>query len=156
MRRIVVLAVGTTFVCVLGIVAAVATPSKDTTRTDIARAVMATGGPVELEPGKETTVHHITIGPGGSSGWHSHHAGGVFMVMSGTMTTYGLDGPPCEPVVIEAGNAYFVPMHPHHAHLVLNKGAEQLELTSVYFNVPKGEPSRLEAEAPAECPADLR
>jgi mannose-6-phosphate isomerase-like protein (cupin superfamily) len=156
MRRIVVLAVLSATVLTLGVAAAIATPPKDATRTDITRAVMATGGPVEFETGKETTVHHVSIAPGGSSGWHSHHGGGVFMVMSGTMTTYGLDGAPCEPVVVEAGNAYFVPVHPHHAHLVLNQGAEPLELTSVYFNVPKGEPSRLDAEAPAECPADLR
>jgi len=117
---------------------------------------MATGGEVDIRPGNETTVHHITIAPGGSSGWHSHHDGGAFLVMSGTMTTYGLDGEACEGVVVEAGNAYFVPPHPHHPHLVLNQGTEPLELTAVYFNVPKGEPSRLDAEAPAECPADLR
>ena len=156
MRRIVVLALFAATVFGLGVAAAIATPPKDATRTDIARAVMATGGPVEFEPGKETTVHHVSIAPGGSSGWHSHHAGGAFLVMSGTMTTYGLDGAPCDGVVVEAGNAAFVPVHPHHPHLVLNKGAEPLELTSVYFNVPKGEPSRLDAEAPAECPADLR
>ncbi len=156
MHRIVVLAISAATVFVLGVVAATATPPKDTTRTDIARALMTTGGPVEVETGKETTVHHITIAPGGSSGWHSHHAGGVFMVMSGTMTNYGLDGPPCDPVVVEAGNAYFIPVHPHHSHLALNKGAGPLKLTAVYFNVPKGEPSRLDAEAPAECPADLR
>jgi mannose-6-phosphate isomerase-like protein (cupin superfamily) len=156
MRRITVLAVCAVSVFVLGVAAAIATPPRDATRTDITRAVMATGGPVEIEPGKETTVHHVTIAPGGSTGWHSHHAGGVFLVMSGTLTNYGLDGPPCEPVDVTAGNAYFVPVHPHHAHLGLNRGSEPLELTAVYFNVPKGEPSRLDAEAPAECPADLR
>lgn len=156
MRRTVVLAVCAATTFGLGIVAAVATPPKDASRTDIARAVMATGGTVEIEPGKETTVHHITIAPGGSSGWHSHHAGGAFLVMSGTLSNYGLDGPACEPVDVGAGEAYFVPVHPHHAHLGLNRGTEPLEITAVYFNVPKGEPSRLDAEAPAECPADLR
>ncbi len=155
MRRIVVLAMCAVMVSALG-VAAVATPPKDATRTDITRGVMATGGLMDIQPGKETTVHHVTIAPGGSSGWHSHHDGGVFLVMSGTMTTYGLDGPACEGVVVEVGNAYSVPPHPHHPHLVLNQGTAPLELTTVYFNVPKGEPSRLDAEAPAECPADLR
>ncbi|MGH9003327.1 MAG: cupin domain-containing protein [Acidimicrobiia bacterium] len=156
MRRTVLLAISVVTVLGLGVAAAVATPPKDATRVDIARGVMTTGGPVEIEPGRETTVHRITVAPGGSTGWHSHQAGGVFIVMSGTMENYGLDGPPCEPVVVEAGDAYFVPVHPHHAHLALNKGSEPLEVTAVYFNVPEGEPTRLDAEAPAECPADLR
>lgn len=58
--------------------------------------------------------------------------------------------------MVEAGGAYFVPPRAHHPHLALNKGTEPLELTVAYFNVPKGEPSRIDAEAPAECPADLR
>jgi mannose-6-phosphate isomerase-like protein (cupin superfamily) len=156
MRRITGLTVCVGAVFALGSFAAVASPPKDATRTDIARAVMANGGAVEVQPGKETTVHHATIAPGGSTGWHSHPDGGMFMVMSGTMTTYGLDGAACEPVTIPAGQALFVPPHAHHPHLVLNKGSEPLELTSLYFNVPKGDSSRTDADAPKECPSDLR
>ena len=78
------------------------------------------------------------------------------MVMSGTLTSYGLDGPACEAVEVPAGKAYFVPPHPHHAHLALNRGTAPLELTLIYFNVPPGQPSRSDAEAPAECPSELR
>ncbi|MGH9042021.1 MAG: cupin domain-containing protein [Acidimicrobiia bacterium] len=77
---------------------------------------------VDHQPGKETTVHRITIGPGGSSGWHRHHDGGVFLVLSGTLTNYGLDGPACEPVEVKAGEAVFVPPHPHHAHSGIEPG----------------------------------
>ncbi len=156
MRRIAVLAVCTGAVFVLGVAAAIATPPRDSTRTDIARAMMTGPGDVQIEQGKETTVHHVTIAPGGSSGWHSHPGAGVFLVMSGTLTNYGLDGGACEAVEVPAGQAYFAPPHAHHPHLALNKGSEPLELTVVYFNVPPGEPSRYDAEAPAECPADLR
>jgi mannose-6-phosphate isomerase-like protein (cupin superfamily) len=156
MRRILALTVCVSTVFVLGVFSAVATPPKDATRTDIARGVMTSGGQVDVQPGKETTVHRVTIAPGGSTGWHGHPDAGVFIVMSGTMTTYGLSGLACEPVTVPAGQAYFVPPHGQHAHLVLNKGSEPLELTSLYFNVPEGESSRTDAEAPAECPADLR
>jgi mannose-6-phosphate isomerase-like protein (cupin superfamily) len=156
MRRIVSLTVCVATIFVLGVVTAVATPPKDATRTDIARAVMTNGGQVDVKPGEDTTVHRITIAPGGSTGWHSHPDAGVFIVMSGTMTTYGLNGSACESVTVPAGEAYFVPPHAHHPHLVLNKGSEPLELTSLYFNVPKGESSRADAKAPTECPADLR
>lgn len=156
MRRIAILTILAVITGVLGVAAAMATPANDATRTDIARALMTTGGAVDIQTDKETTVHHVTIAPGGSSGWHSHHDGGVFMVMSGTLTNYGLNGPPCDPVTVPAGQAYFVPPMAHHPHLALNEGAEPLELTVVYFNVPPGQPSRLDAEPPAECPAELR
>lgn len=156
MCRVAGLTVCTALVFGLGVSAAVATPPKEASRTDIARAVMTGGGLVDIEPGKETTVHRATIAPGGSTGWHTHHDGGVFMVVSGTMTTYGLDGPACEAITVPAGQAYFVPPNAHHPHLVLNKGAEPLKLVSLYFNVPKGASSRIDAEAPAECPAELR
>jgi hypothetical protein len=79
----------------------------------------------------------------------------VFIVDKGTLANYGLDGPACEAVITEAGQAYFVPPHAHHAHLGRNHGTERLEVTVYYFNVPPGQPSRIDAERPAECPADL-
>lgn len=81
MRRILGLAVGLVPVLGLGMYAAVATPPKDATGDDIGRAVMVTGGPVEVQTDKETTVHKVTVGAGGRSGWHRHYDGGVFMVM---------------------------------------------------------------------------
>jgi quercetin dioxygenase-like cupin family protein len=156
MRRIAAVAVLVVAVLGLGVAAAIATPPRDSTRTDIARAAMRTAADVHVEQGKETTVHHVTIAPGGSSGWHTHPGAGMFLVMSGTLTNYGLDGPACQGVEVPAGQAYFAPPHAHHPHLVVNRGKEPLEVTVIYFNVPPGEPSRTDAEAPAECPADLR
>jgi quercetin dioxygenase-like cupin family protein len=156
MRRITAVAALVVAVLALGIAAATATPPKNSTRTDIARAAMTTAADVHLDQGKEATVHHVTIAPGGSSGWHTHPGAGMFMVMSGTLTNYGLDGPACEGLDVPAGKAYFVPPHAHHAHLAVNRGNEPLELTVIYFNVPPGEPGRTDAEAPAECPANLR
>jgi len=155
MRRIAVLAVCSVTVFVVGVVAAVATPPTGTTRTEISKGLLNGGGAVEFKPGTETVVLKITVEPGGSTGWHSHPDGGVFIVDKGTLTNYGLDGPACEGVSTAAGQAYFVPPHAHHAHLGRNGGTETLELTVYYFNVPPGQPSRIDAERPAECPADL-
>jgi hypothetical protein len=74
------------------------------------------------------------------------------MVNSGTLTNYGLDGPPCTPVDVAAGHAYFVPPHAHHAHLAKNNGSQPVDLTVVYFNVPPGAATRIDANAPPECP----
>ncbi len=156
MRRIPLL-IGTGAVIVFGagIVAAVATPPTGATRTEISKAVLVSGGPAEFKPGMETQVLKVVLEPGGTTGWHSHPDGGVFMVDKGVLSNYGLDGPACGAVDIPAGQAYFVPPHAHHPHLAQNHTAETVELTVYYFNVPPGTPSRLDAERPAECPADL-
>jgi oxalate decarboxylase/phosphoglucose isomerase-like protein (cupin superfamily) len=78
----------------------------------------------------------------------------VFIVDKGTMTNFRLDGPACEAVVTKAGQACFVPPHAHHPHLVRNAGTEKLEITVYYFNVPPGQPSRIDQQRPKECPAD--
>jgi quercetin dioxygenase-like cupin family protein len=152
MRRSPILVVSSLALLIVGAAVAVATPPKGLTRTETSRATLTGGGPVDFQAGKQAVVLHLTLQPGGSSGWHSHPGEGMFMVDQGTLSNYGLDGDPCTPVKISAGNAYFVSTHPHHAHLVKNDGTEPLELTVMYFNVPPGEATRIDQPAPAECP----
>ena len=156
MRRIQVL-LGTATLAIFGagVVAATATPPTGATRTVISSAIVDGGGPVEFKPGMETQVLKVTLEPGGSTGWHSHPDGGVFIVDKGVLSNYGLDGPACQPIHVGPGHAYFVPPHAHHPHLGQNEGTETLEVTVYYFNVPPGQSSRIDAERPAECPPDL-
>lgn len=156
MRRALIIAVSTVTILSTGIAVTRATPADRATRTEISKAVMADGGMVDIQPGTETQVLHVSIEPGGSTGWHSHPDAGVFIVDSGALTNYGLDGGACEGVTVPAGEAAFVPPHPDHAHLGRNEGTEPLEITVMYFNVPPGGSSRADAEPPPECPADLR
>jgi quercetin dioxygenase-like cupin family protein len=116
-----------------------------------------TGTPptVEFREGKETQVLKLVLKPGGTTGWHRHPEQGVFLVDKGTLTSYGLDGPPCEPVELAAGKALFFGPHASHSHLVRNTGAEPLEFTVLYFNLAPGQGGAVDAERPTECPADL-
>ena len=152
MRRLPVLIPSALAMTVFGVVAALATPPVGLTRTETSRAGLVNAEQVDFEAQKEIVVVHLTLAPGGSTGWHSHPTQGVFIADSGTFSNYGLDGDPCHPVTVSAGQAYFVPAHPDHAHLAKNETAEPVELTVIYFNVPSGDPTRLEAEAPADCP----
>ena len=72
-----------------------------------------------------------------------------------TLTSYGLDGPPCDPVEVPAGKVLFGGPHAHHSHLVHNQGAEALQVTVLYFNLAPGQAGAVDAERPKECPADL-
>jgi quercetin dioxygenase-like cupin family protein len=155
MRKVLVLTALGLAVPVVTLTTAQATTPKGATRTEISKAVLTGGGPVEFKPGTETVVLKVTLEPGGSTGWHSHPDGGVFIVDKGALTNYGLNGAACEGSVAKAGEAYFVPPHAHHPHLGKNHGTDKLEVTVYYFNIPAGQPSRIDQERPKECPADL-
>lgn len=126
------------------------------TRTELSRVVLRGGGPVEVKPGMDTVVLKIALAPGATIGWHSHPGPGAFLIDSGVATNYGLDGDPCTPVDIAAGEGYFVSAHPKHPHFVRNNGTVPAEATVYYFNVPQGQPTATAAERPATCPADLK
>lgn len=109
MRKILVgMSLGSVVAC-LGIAAAVATPTRGLTYAEVSRGMLTSGGTVDLQPGTETGVVRVTIEPRGSTGQHSHTDPGVLIVDKGVLSSYGLDGPPCDPVEAPAGQAYFVP-----------------------------------------------
>lgn len=132
-----------------------ATPDSGLTRTPYGRGVHSKPGTIEIEAGKETVVYSIALESGGSTGWHTHPGAVIFLVKSGTLTQYGLDGPACTAQTLEVGQAYLAPAHAHHPHLFRNDEAEALEVIVTAFNTPPGKPSRLDAEPPAEC-AEIR
>jgi quercetin dioxygenase-like cupin family protein len=122
-------------------------------KTELAKAVLQVGsGAVTFRSGKETSAAQATFAPGASSGWHRHPGTGMFLVNSGTLTTYGLDGPACEPVQVGAGKALLFSAHADHAHLVRNETAEPVTFTVLYFDLEPGQAGRTEAPAPVACP----
>lgn len=155
MRKLPVVMALVVSIVVLGVAVATATQPRGIERAEVSRGVLVGGGPVRFEPGTETVIVKLSMEPGGSTGWHGHPDGGVFIVDKGILSNYGLNGPACEAIETKAGQAYFVPPHAHHAHLGRNNGTETVELTIYYFNVPPGQPTRIDEERPKECPADL-
>lgn len=122
-------------------------------KTELAKAVLEVGsGGVTFRSGKETSATKVDLAPGASSGWHRHPGTGMFLVTSGTLTTYGLDGPACEPVEVGAGKALLFSAHAEHAHLVRNETTEPVTFTVLYFDLEPGQAGRAEAPAPATCP----
>ncbi len=77
------------------------------------------------------------------------------LVDSGTLTTYGLDGPACEAVPVAAGKAVLFSAHAEHAHLVRNETTAPVTFTLLYFDLEPGQAGRSEAPTPDGCP-DLR
>ena len=143
-------------VVVLGSAAmALATPGHgDIHRAELARGGHTDGGTITFDGGTETVVFTVSMPPGATSGWHRHPGALVVLVKGGTLTTYGLDQPPCTGVDLPTGTAYFEDdaSKAQWPHFVRNKSAtETVELVATAFNVPVGGSVRSEADAPAEC-----
>lgn len=131
-------------------------PTPPIVKTELARAVLEVGsGAVTFRSGKETSATKATFAPGASSGWHRHPGTGMFLVNSGTLTTYGLDGPACESVPLGAGKALLFSPHADHAHMVRNESTEPVTITVLYFDLEPGQAGRADAPAPEGCP-DLK
>ena len=143
--------------------AVLATPSSGIVRaTVVARARFA--DPVDLKfkiEGKsqevihapdlqETVMQQIIIGPGGSTGWHSHPGPVVVLIKSGELTFYSSEDPTCTPRTYSAGQA-FIDRGQGHVHLARNLSSQNVVLWATYFDVPPGGPFRLDAANPGNC-----
>jgi quercetin dioxygenase-like cupin family protein len=158
MRKALVVTFAAALLALMGstLTTAGATTSYGMDMTEISRARVSGKAPtVEFRDGTETQVVKLVLEPGGTTGWHRHPQPAMFLVDKGTLTSYGLDGPPCDPVEVPAGKVLFGGPHAHHSHLVHNQGAEALQVTVLYFNLAPGQAGAVDAERPKECPADL-
>lgn len=99
---------------------------------------------------QDTVIQQIIIGPGGSTGWHSHPGPVVVLVRAGELTFYSSEDPTCTPRTYSAGEA-FIDSGQGHVHLARNLSSQNVELWATYFDVPPGGPFRLDAANPGNC-----
>ena len=106
---------------------------------------------INVRDAQETVMQQIVIGPGGSTGWHSHPGPVVVLVKAGELTLYLGDDPSCSGRTYSAGQA-FIDSGQGHVHIARNLSLGQnVELWVTYFDVPVGGPFRLDAAAPGNC-----
>jgi Cupin domain len=99
----------------------------------------------------EVVVQEVTIGPGGTTGWHSHPGPVIVVVKQGTLTYVRADGGVCSSTPYSAGKAFVDPGQ-GHAHTAFNFGTENLVLYATYFDVPVGGSPRIDVPVvPAPC-----
>ena len=99
----------------------------------------------------EVAVQEITIGPGGTTGWHSHPGPVVVVVKAGALTYVREDHGACLETVYSAGMAFVDPGQ-GHVHTAFNRGTENLVLYATYFDVPAGGSPRIdEPVVPPTC-----
>lgn len=99
----------------------------------------------------EVVVQEITIGPGGTTGWHSHPGPVVVVVKQGTLTYVRAVGDQCVDTAYGAGTAFVDPGQ-GHAHTAFNLGGDNLVLIATYFDVPVGGSPRIDVPVvPSAC-----
>src|SRR3954454_11719154 len=121
-----------------------------------ASAVLARGtldGHVKLKVRRhrsDVVVQHVTIAPGGTTGWHTHPGPAVVVVSAGSFTLYDGDDPHCAGKTYSAGQVFIDPGR-GHVHIGRNNGAQDVELYVTFLDVPVGESPRIDAAAPGNC-----
>ncbi len=99
----------------------------------------------------EVVVQEVTIGPGGTTGWHSHPGPVIVVIKQGTLTYVRADGGVCTSTPYPAGTAFVDPGQ-GHAHTAFNFGSSNLVLIATYYDVPVGGSPRIDVPVvPAPC-----
>lgn len=147
MKRTIVLGV---VLAVVAAGAAMATPGSGVTAAILARAAMREPVSITASAKTDVVMQHISIAPGGHTGWHSHPGPAVVLVTAGALTLYDGDDPTCTGTKHRAGKGFVDPGR-GHVHIGRNEGAQTVELFVTYFDVPIGGSPRIDADDPGNC-----
>src|SRR4051795_9582634 len=74
----------------------------------------------QVQQPADVVVANAKVPPGASFGWHSHRAGVVAIIKSGTLSLYDSADPSCTAHRYSAGKAFVE--QPGHVHLARNEG----------------------------------
>ncbi|MDQ3886390.1 MAG: cupin domain-containing protein [Actinomycetota bacterium] len=139
-------------VCAVGLgvlpTAAQATPASGVAATVLAHGTTDDGFSLTTSGPSEFVVRHITIQPGGSTGWHYHPGTLLAVVQRGSLIRIDDN---CRAMVYVAGQSLVEPSGPRHVHIGRNLGTEPVELYVTYVN-PIGSPLSVDAADP-QCEA---
>lgn len=146
---------------------ALATPGSSVTGTVFGRAGFAEPVSIKFklnesdEPGtgvlhvrdaQDTVIQQIVFGPGGHTGWHSHPGPVVVVVTQGELTLYSGEDSTCTGRTYSAGQA-FIDRGQGHVHIGRASATGNTVLWVTYFDVPAGQPFRIDAPDPGNCPS---
>jgi Cupin domain len=110
------------------------------------------GVKLQTKSSVDFVTQQLVIGPGGTTGWHSHPGPVLVTVKSGELTLVYANDTTCQGTTYKAGES-FVDRGDEIVHTALNRGSVNLEFWATYF-VPgtPGIPQRIDAGSPGTCP----
>jgi quercetin dioxygenase-like cupin family protein len=127
-----------------------ATPPVGLTNVPLARGSNMSDGTIPLKAGSDVAIAQITVGPGGSSGWHSHPGGAIVVVQQGSITVHRSIGSQCQIETYTAGQAFLE--RPGEVDQVTNETTDPYTLFVTFPRVPAGASARTDEPDPGTCP----
>jgi quercetin dioxygenase-like cupin family protein len=130
---------------------ALATPGSGLDSAVLARGTLQGHAKLKVRHHRsDVVVQHVTIEPGGTTGWHTHPGPAVVVISSGSFTLYDGDDPSCTGTTYSAGQVFIDPGR-GHVHIGRNNGSQNVELYVTFLDVPSGGAPRIDAAAPGNC-----
>jgi quercetin dioxygenase-like cupin family protein len=130
--------------------AALAAGGHPITEKVLGAASVSKGYTIHVRKAADVVVAKATVPPGASFGWHSHRAGVVVVVKSGTLTLYDSADRTCSPQRISAGQGFVEQRN--HVHLARNEGRKQVVVLVTYLGLKHGVNPDVPAKSPGNCP----
>lgn len=127
-----------------------ATPPAVLTNVPLAMGVNTSDGTIPFQAGTSIAMAQITVGPGGSSGWHSHPGGAIVVVQQGSLAVYASMGSHCHVTTYTAGQAFIE--RSGEVMQVVNTGTGSYVLYVTFPRVPQGVSPRTDEPDPGTCP----
>jgi quercetin dioxygenase-like cupin family protein len=130
--------------------AAMATPPSGLTREVLAQSTIALRSRISAKVGSDVVVQHVTVAPGGTTGWHSHPGAAVILVKSGTFNLYRDVHNRCRHNVFVAGSGFVE--RAGQVHIGRNESTTTpVDIIATYFNVPVGGSVVIDQPDPGVC-----
>jgi quercetin dioxygenase-like cupin family protein len=139
--------VATSLATMIGV--AIATPGSGVTVTPVASASVGNRIGIHQAAGESTVVADFSIAPDGTTGWHSHPGKTLVLVTAGEFTLYRDKDGQCKTRTYEAGEGFVEKRT--SVHTGVNEGTDAVELTAVFFRVPKDGTTRIDKPDPGVC-----
>jgi quercetin dioxygenase-like cupin family protein len=130
--------------------AALAAGAPPITEKVLGASSISQGYTIHVGKAADVVVAKATVPPGASFGWHSHRAGVVVVVKSGTLTLYDSADRTCRPQRYSAGHGFVE--HRNHVHLARNEGRKPVVVLVTYLGLKHGVNPDVPAKSPGNCP----
>jgi quercetin dioxygenase-like cupin family protein len=130
--------------------AALAAGSHPITEKVLGGASVAKPYSFQVKHKADVVVAKATVPPGASFGWHSHRAGVVAIVTSGTLSLYDSADPTCTAHRYSAGQGFTE--QANHVHLARNEGHKPVVVLVTYLGLKHGVNPDVPAASPGNCP----
>jgi quercetin dioxygenase-like cupin family protein len=152
MKRVIAVSIVSALLIGGGVGLSLATPGSGIVVVQFGRSTFSHQFKVNQADNHDIVVTETSLAPLGFSGWHSHPGKVVIGVQRGAVTLFRSNKPTCTGTTYVAGQV-FVEFPSVHYNAVNESTTDAAVVNQTYFNVPMGQPTRIDQPEPPQCQA---